>query len=145
MLNIPNNNYKSPSEIREEVVNSIINAFLDGDNSSAQFGKEQRNIYIPYIDNRSFHRFVRTEIVNGTEYNWFTNIVTKGNNYVHFNGCELLKALRILQEHGFYIFHLKKKDYFKFDLDGFMVSKKNYVNGGILLGTALHLFIPSID
>ena len=144
MFNIPNNNYTTPSEIREGVVNSIIKAFLDGDNSSAQFGKEQRNIYTPYIDNRSFHRFVRSELVNGTEYNWFTNIVTKGDKYVQFHGCELLKALKILQEHGFYVFHLKKKDYFKIELDGFMVSKKNYVNGGVLLSTAT-LFIPPID
>lgn len=82
-LNIPKNNYKKPTETREEVVQAICDAFLKGRKFS------------PRLDYG--HRYIQLNKLQ------FLSSYEKDSDSVRFNGAEMNAAFKALIDAGYYM------------------------------------------
>ena len=119
-VNIPANDYVQPVEVREEVVQHICEAFLDG----GLWG-----IFHPYSDgyNRPSMKFVSVIRGRGREFS------TCGER---FNGAEMSAAFKALIGAGYHIFKVYKYGTWM----GYKCSKKPFEHGGTEV-TAFNDFI----
>lgn len=94
MINIPKNDYVQPTEVREEVVQAICEAFLGGCCWSH---------YHPYSESayRQADKYVLRH-KNDTKFYGF-NDETMGSVGIKFNGAEMKQAFRELINAGYHI------------------------------------------
>ena len=87
-INIPYNKYKRPTIIREEIVQAICEAFLNG------------GIFSPYFEN--YYVCPKSEC---KEEKHFYNITkyTNKDKLIRFNTNEMSKAIDVLQDYGYYM------------------------------------------
>lgn len=94
-INIPKNNYSIPTEIRQEVVQAICEAFLSGNAWS---------IFHPYNDGRrTARRVVWLRNGKGVAFGDKTTTFQGDSNYT-IRGCEMAAAFDVLRKAGYYIF-----------------------------------------
>ena len=112
MINIPQNNYKVPTEVRDEAVQGIAEAFLNLCCWST---------YHPFSD--GCHRPATNCILKHKgcdKYYGFGYKGEFGDDYLQFNGAEMKKAFALLDEAGYYIFKVYEYDTWM----GYVVSRK---------------------
>lgn len=114
MIQIKPNNYVQPTEVREEVVQAICEAFT----SNYVRGRGCRSVYHPFNGSnrgcRNAHRYVvrHKEFRNGIRYKVdglydnFSNSPTDYEEYLTFNGAEMKRAFEELIKAGYYMFRV---------------------------------------
>jgi len=116
-VNIPQNDYVQPTEVKQHVVQAICEAFLSGGCWST---------FHPFNDGhtRARHTGVLCHI-NGEPYGFgdapFTN-----DCFIKFNGAEMKAAFKALIKAGYYIFRVYEYGTWM----GYKVSKKPFLQGG---------------
>lgn len=119
-INIPQNDYKVPTEVREEVVQHICEAFLS-EGSGRVFHPYNQGCYrkatkvIGYIPCYKRWVFEDEELAKKME----------RENITSFNGEEMKAAFRSLVKAGYHIF----KNYYYGEWLGYEASKKPFLNG----------------
>ena len=97
-INIPQNNYVQPTEVRPEVVQGICEAFLRQcawsvfHPSSGGRYREETHYIMRHKDKKEFYGF-------GDYHKAFSDSV-----YVKFNGEEMKAAFKVLREAGYFMF-----------------------------------------
>lgn len=93
MIKIPQNKYVQPTEVREEVVQAICEAFL-----------HRPTVFHPNRDGRCRdpHRFV-VKNKNGKEYLEFRSRVLDFQEGIRFTGAEMKRAFEELIKAGYYM------------------------------------------
>ena len=118
MITIKPNTYQQPIEVREFVVQGIIDAFL------AHVGD---STFHPYSDGtyREQTHYIRKH-KNSEKYYGFSSYPTtyqqQSDDFVRINGYEMKEAFRILIENGYYIFKIYSYNSWM----GYIVSEKPY-------------------
>lgn len=95
-INIPKNDYVTPTECRQEVVQAICEAFL----SDAQAWSS----FYPYSANR--YRLSKLFVVSkdGKKFYGFRSETTDDIAYYRIRGCEMKAAFKCLLQAGYHIF-----------------------------------------
>lgn len=91
-LNIPQNDYKEVTEIRESVVQEICNIFLRGEIFHPTSGGAYRNA------DRVIH------LAKGGLRSGFGKLQGYDNVYVRIHSCEIKAAVNALKDAGYYLF-----------------------------------------
>lgn len=118
-INIPQNNYVQPKQVREDVVQAICDAFLETHCDS---------IFHPHGGGRCRHKthFVHPRTANQrasfSNYDW----VESHDGYIKFNGEEMKAAFKALQEAGYYMFRIYEYGSWL----GYECSKKPFLENG---------------
>ena len=107
-VNIPQNDYVQPKEVRESVVQDICDAFL------------QNCIYHPFND--GMYRHSDHRVNRGRVYVTFHS----DNEGTRFNGAEMKAAFRALRDAGYHMFRV----YIYGSWMGYKCSKKPYMENG---------------
>lgn len=95
-INIPQNDYVQPTEVREDVVQAICTTFLETHINS---------IFHPFCDrHRCKTIYVATKCPRGGFANSSWAETNKKEGYVRFNGEEMKAAFKALQNAGYYMF-----------------------------------------
>ena len=115
-VDIPKNDYVQPTEVRQEVVQYICEAFL----SNWTFGIFHQNANI-----------VKTQYVrvskNGKVQGFVSNINVSDNDYYFlFNGEEMKAAFKALREAGYHMFRIYEYGSWK----GYICDKKPFIQDG---------------
>ena len=119
MITIQPNKYHQPTEVREFVVQGIIDAFLahKGDSTFHPYNGStycrEATLYIrKHKNSNKFYGFSETP----------TDSMKRDDDFVKIHGCEMREAFRILIENGYYMF----KIYAYNSWMGYIVSEKPY-------------------
>lgn len=99
-INIPRNEYVQPTEVRQEVVQGICDAFL-----------EQRafSCFHPFSDGAYRGKTLYISKHKGCKkYYGFTKDKFSGDDVVRFNGAEMRAAFRALQDAGYFMYRIRK-------------------------------------
>lgn len=114
MIQIKRNEYKQPTEVREFMVQGIIDAFL--------CASEHFKIFRPYNKNDVATLWLRNDSDTYKPY-FFRYISKEPEKYLgKIRGCEMKEAFRIIQEAGYYIFKISISCQL-----GYIVSEKPFV------------------
>ena len=117
-INIPQNDYVQPKDVRESVVQGICEAFLDGCAWST-YHPFSEGCYRRATDKIIKHR--NDKAFYGFHDEPFTN-----EEAVRFNGAEMKAAFRVLRNAGYHMFRV----YIYGSWMGYKCSKKPYMEGG---------------
>lgn len=103
-LNVPRNTYAQPTEPRQDVVQSIVNAFLDNI-------KYRNNVFHPVNDGypRMKTIYIMVEKTRGGERHRFASTCNEGDtgaHYIRFYGCEMKAAMKALMLAGWHILEI---------------------------------------
>ena len=119
MITIKPNTYQQPIEVREFVVQGIIDAFL------AHVGDSTFHPYNGSNYCRSATHYLRKH-KNADKYYGFSSTPTTSmkqfDDFVQIHGCEMKEAFRILIENGYYIFKIYEYNSWM----GYIVNEKPY-------------------
>ena len=118
VVNIPQNTYSVPTEIRPEVVQLICEAFLRGTCNST-FHPSGTSVYrraTHFVELRDGHGI---GFISPADY-------PSMKDYVRFHGCEMAAAFKALRKAGYHIFKL----YVYGSWVGYHTSEKPYYDGG---------------
>ena len=117
MIQIERNDYVQPTEVREEIVQGICEAFLAG-NAWSVFHPRTTSLY----RRRTFLilKHKGADKYYGFHYEPFGS----DDELERFNGAEMKEAFKVLQEAGYYIFWIGS-------IQGYRVSKKPVNEDGI--------------
>lgn len=107
IVNIPKNDYVQPTEVRQEVVQRICEAFLQG------------CLYHPSSD--GMYRKAYTRVYSGRQYVTFSN-----KDGIRFNGAEMKAAFKALINAGYHMFCYYEYGTWK----GYKCSKKPFIERG---------------
>lgn len=124
MINIPKNDYKVETEVREYVVQAICEAFLrDG----------AWSVFHPYADGRYRHStlYVVRHKNKDNYLGFVSSIDSEFDVGIKIRGVEMKEAFKVLINHGYYMF---KKNYYGTWL-GYVCSKKPYVDGAEMVSS----------
>ena len=128
-INIPKNNYKQPSEVREYVVQAICDAFLDHDVLHLDGTRYKENweadiyVYVPDEGNNYYDaEFINQRQKNDTYYYKFSD-----GKCVKFTGAEMKQAFKELIKAGYYMFKMYEYDYWQ----GYICHDKPFYKDGI--------------
>ena len=118
MITIQPNNYQQPTEVREFVVQGIIDAFLS---------KTMFDVFHPYNDGafRTQTHYIRKHKGSNKYYGFDSTPTTSKERYdefVKFHGSEMREAFRILLANGYYIFKIYEYNSWM----GYIVNEKPY-------------------
>lgn len=120
MIQIANNDYTQPTEVREFVVQGIIDAFLS-DNLYNMFVPYPSG---PYRDSTLYickHKYAN-------KYYGFRRTPTKDmeerEDFVRIRGCEMKESFKIILKAGYYIFRVNNFP----EQIGYIVSKTPHIN-----------------
>lgn len=119
MINIKRNDYVIPTEVRDEVVQGICEAFLGGNCWST---------YHPI--GTSAYRRETSHIIKrkgADAYYGFNDEIFSGDEGVRFNGAEMRKAFEVLIEAGYHMF--RRYDYGVWK--AYVCCKRPYCEGGV--------------
>lgn len=118
MVTIKKNDYVQPTEVREEVVQAICEAFLEG-NAFSTFHPTTTSLYRK-----------RTTLVlmrNGKGFGFSDNPIGE-KEYERVRGCEMKMAFAELRKAGYHIFRIGNR----FDgWPGYRVYKVPFIDGGV--------------
>jgi hypothetical protein len=118
-INIPQNDYVQPKQVRENVVQAICDAFLESHCHSifhphgGGFGRRKTLFVHPKTQNS------RASFQN---YDW----TIQHDGFVEFNGEEMKAAFKALQEAGYYMFRIYEYGSWM----GYECSKKPFMENG---------------
>jgi hypothetical protein len=114
MINIPKNDYVTPKEVREHVLQLICNAFLQGDGDRRIFkgfcGSSTDSVITPYVNDTGFVR----------------KSATIEKPYEVIRGCELSRAFDELIDAGYYMYRRIDPET---RADSFAAGKKPFMIG----------------
>lgn len=127
-VNIPQNDYARPTEVRQEVVQDICDAFL---------GENYCSTYHPHSNGmcRNAHCYVVKK--QGVKAFGFRDKPFYGEQGAEFNGEEMKTAFKLLREAGYHIFRVYSYGTWL----GYVVRKQDFMNGG----TEVYSFEDRID
>ena len=94
-LTLPINTWSKPTEIREEVVQAICNAFLNGMKHYTHDWKP----YIPYVN-------MKTQVFADSGDHYYS----KEGDFLKFHECEMRLAFKALKEAGFYFEQISNRN-----------------------------------
>ena len=115
-INIPQNDYVQPTEVSQDVVQAICDAFLRNSCWST---------FHPYNDGmRARHLGVVCHI-NGEAFG-FRNKPLSGECFIKFNGAEMKAAFKALIKAGYHIYKVYEYSTWM----GYRVSKKPFMQNG---------------
>ena len=115
MIQIKKNEYKQPTEVREYMVQGIIDAFL--------YASEHFKIFRPYKNNDADATLWLRKDSDKYKPYFFRYISQEPKKYLgKIRGCEMKEAFRIIQEAGYYIFKISIRGQL-----GYIVSEKPFV------------------
>lgn len=122
-ITIKKNTYVQPTEIREDVVQGICEAFL---------AQTRRSGFHPFRDGseRPATLFI-TRKKGDIEYSYFSPILIDAEEGVQFHGVEMQKAFDVLRENGYYIWVIYEYEYWK----TYVVTNKPYLAGAVQVST----------
>lgn len=119
MISIPKNDYKVETEVRENVVQAICEAFLR-DGAWSCFHPYENGIY----------RYPTTYVVKHkkcqTYYGFKSSIDYEFDDGIKIRGSEMKEAFKVLINHGYYMFRVRTYQVWL----GYICSKKPYFNEG---------------
>lgn len=124
-INIPQNDYVQPTEVREEIVQLVCDAIVNMANEVASLDIQTEK---------------RMGICINTKNHWLYGVPDDGS-YTHSRGvrtCEMEAAFKIVQNAGYYIYPTRcvcPSEY------SFTFSKKPYLNGWKAQRVTFDLFI----
>lgn len=118
MISIEKNNYVQPTQVRDEVVQGICEAFLDG-RAWTTFHPVSDGCY------RRQTKYI-TKHKGGKKYESFMDKPFDHEEGVQFNGAEMRKAFQVLQENGYYMFRVYEYRTWM----GYRCSRKPFLEGG---------------
>lgn len=95
-INIPKNDYVQPTEVREEIVQAICEAFL------AQCA---RSIFHPFSQGW-YRRASKYILKHKRTFYGFNDEPFDGEECITFNGAEMKAAFKALQNAGYYMFRV---------------------------------------
>lgn len=116
-IEIPQNDYVQPTEIRQEAVQAICNAFIQ---------RSDFEPFHPYSDGR--YR-VPTNYAELGKYGSFADadeVKGKKQKYIRFNGAEMKAAFAALIKAGYHIFRIYQYGSWM----GYTLSKKPFLQNG---------------
>lgn len=118
-INIPQNDYVQPKEVREDVVQHICDAFL----SPCVW-----NIFHPYRENayRGRTLYVRVSKRSGKAYGFSDYDKFDQDENIRFNGEEMKVAFKVLRKAGYHIFRIYKYGSWM----GYICDKKPFIQDG---------------
>ena len=116
-INIPRNEYVQPTEIRQEVVQGICDAFL-AQNAFSCFHPFSEGVYRPKTLNIRRHK-------GDKKFYGFASSEASDDELVRFNGEEMKAAFRALQNAGYFMYRIRKYDSWV----GYIVYPKPEYNG----------------
>ena len=119
MINIPKNDYKVETEVRENVVQAICEAFLF-DGTWSCFHPYENGMY------RYSTIYVVKHKNSQTYYGFKSSVDSEFDEGIRIRGSEMKEAFKVLIKHGYYMFRIR--DYHTWI--GYICSKKPYVDGG---------------
>lgn len=117
-INIPKNDYVQPTEVREEVVQGICEAFLNG-GAWSTFHPFSNGAY-----RGASNKIIRNK--NDKKFYGFHNEGFSNDIAIRFNGAEMKAAFVALIKAGYYMF----KVYEYGSWMGYECSKKPFMNDG---------------
>lgn len=94
-INIPQNNYVSPTECRQEVVQAICDAFLE----ACAWSSFRPHTESPY---RNATLLVLSR--KGKAYGFYSEPLSDNDSYYRVRGCEMKAAFECLIKAGYHIF-----------------------------------------
>ena len=113
-LNIPQNTWEKPTEVRQEVVQLICDTFLKG--------KTWWSLYNAVVENPYYGEM---DFADNSDYKWGEKY--KGKRVVEFHECEMRMAFKALRKAGYlfeagYRYGSTRHKYYK-------LTKRNYAEG----------------
>lgn len=99
-INIPQNDYKQPNEVREEVVQMICDYIIRKINQ----GMWVEDTYQLYIEHNYWSYQLYAELVGKNEMRTFRTENRRDLNLIRIRKCEMELAFEVLQHGGYYIF-----------------------------------------
>lgn len=121
MITIKRNDYIKPHEIRESVVQDIIDAFLDGGYWSIC------HLCCDSISPRGRNRDAYVLKRNtGKAYGFNDKPFDEDDKSTAYHECEMREAFRILDENGYHIFKVR----YYGTWTGYIVRKEDFYDGG---------------
>lgn len=134
-VNIPQNDYTQPTEIRENVVQMICDVFLD------RRAGWYHNVFHPVSDGnyRTRHKGLRVHKSSGKAWKFATNAndCSKNEEFIGIRGCEMKAAFNALIKAGYYMFEVFEYDTWK----GYICDNKPFYENG----TQVFTFCDFID
>lgn len=121
-LEIPRNKYTQPTEPRPEVIQYIINAFLENKFGSYRIFHSVNDGYPRYKD-----IYIKISEARGKQWFYFANSAGKESNsrYIRFYGCEMKAAMAALIKAGWHILEVYEYRTWK----GYICCEKPYYDG----------------
>lgn len=130
-INIPENDYIQPTEVREDVVQKICDVFLD------RRGGCYHNAFHPNSDGRCRTRDLGLRLYKGTNKAYeFTTSAASGE-FIRIHGVEMKAAFRALVSAGYHMYRVYEYGTWM----GYICDKKPYYQGG----TEVREFTDFID
>lgn len=117
-INIPKNDYVQPTEVRENVVQAICDAFL------AQCVWSTFHPFSQGCYRRADKYVLRYK--RDSRFYGFVNSPFEGEDGITFNGAEMKAAFKALQEAGYYMFRIYEYGSWM----GYKCSKKPFMEKG---------------
>lgn len=117
IIEIPQNDYVKPTEIRQQAVQAICNAFLQ---------RSQVEPYHPYSDGCYRPSNNYASLCNHGSFADRNDIKGKEHKYIRFNGAEMKAAFAALIKAGYHIFQIYQYGSWM----GYMLSKKPFMQQG---------------
>lgn len=96
IINIPQNNYVTPTECRQEVVQAICDAFLSKAVAWSSFR--------PYTESRYRQATLLVLSRGGKSYGFYSEPLSDNDSYYRVRGCEMKAAFECLIKAGYHIF-----------------------------------------
>lgn len=103
-VNIPQNDYVQPTEVREEIVQKICDVFLD------RRGGGYYNVFHPFCDGcyRAAHRGLLS--FKGSNKPFEFGTPDSSYDYIRIHGCEMKAAFEVLIKAGYHMFRIYDYD-----------------------------------
>lgn len=132
MIEIKKNDYVQPTEVREEVVQAICEAFLD---------RSCWRIFHPASESCYRRATMYVQVRNGKGIGFSDRCDFLGDSGIKVRGCEMSAAFDIIRNAGYHIFKL----YYFGSWKGYVVSEKPFYREGNREGIEVTAFTDFID
>lgn len=117
-INIPKNTYEVPTEIREDVVQKICEAFLN---------KSCWSIFHPFSQGCYRRATLFVQARNGKGVGFSNRADFLGKEGIKVRGCEIAAAFKALRDAGYHMYR-----YYEYrEWMGYKVDEKPYVEGAV--------------
>lgn len=140
-INIPQNDYVQPTEVRQEVVQEICNLLLEGQEIAVFENAPSRlSLATMEVTNGSYKVFLKTK--KDTKERRMSHFYDHDDlNVVRVRGVEVQAAFDVLLNANYYIHGRYKENMWEGNKHTYKCSKTPYINGNKCSVTKFDLFI----